>query len=128
MKFAVAIALFAIVNACLVRTPTQQTGTLQASINIGPLCTREPCNLTPQQLSAYLAAYKVLIFDSTARILHSLKIDSTAVLKKSLRPGRYTAAIKPDNLPGGASLDHKEFEILPGATTRIILDYDTGIR
>lgn len=128
MNHIAAILLLSLTCACQIQKPGGQNGVLIASIEIGPICPHEPCNLTPKEKIAFYNDFQLVIADSNGIEKYRLPIDTSALIRKSLTPGMYSAGIRPRNFPEEASLDLKSFRIETGKESNVQVFFDTGLR
>ena len=115
-----------------------ENGILQGKVTIGPLCPVEPCNISPEQMSAIFQARKVIIYEQSTRTkITEMNLDQNGEYSLSLKPGRYIVYISdalgnellfdsPQPLLGNAV--PKEVEINAGDKVVVDFDIDTGIR
>lgn len=103
------------------------TGTLTGKVDIGPLCPVEPCTVPPERLKAVFAAHRVIIYDSNKKILMKLAIGNDSSFTCKLKPGKYMAMVSPAQ---GSPLSEqlKNFVITKGKITKLLVEYDTGMR
>jgi hypothetical protein len=103
------------------------TGTLSGKVAIGPLCPHEPCIVPPERLKAVFAAHRVVIYDSNKKVLMKLTISNDSSFNCRLKPGKYMAMVSPaEGNPLTEQL--KSFVISKGKTTKLLVEYDTGMR
>lgn len=103
------------------------TGTIAGKVVIGPLCPHEPCTVSPERLKAVLAAHRVIIYDSNKKAVVKLIIGNDSSFTCRLKPGKYMAMVSPaEGNPLNEQL--KKFMILRGKTTKLLVEYDTGMR
>jgi uncharacterized GH25 family protein len=122
------IALFmpaAAIHAQIKKKST--SGTLSGKAAIGPLCPHEPCIVSAERLKAVFAAHRVFIYDSNKKIVLKLTINNDSSFTCRLKPGKYMAMVSPaEGNPLNEQL--KNFMILRGKTTKLLVEYDTGMR
>jgi hypothetical protein len=103
------------------------TGTLTGKVDIGPLCPHEPCTVTPERLKAVFAAHRVIVYDSNKKLLMKLTICKDSSFTCKLKPGKYMATVSPaEGNPMSEQI--KNFVITKGKITKLLLEYDTGMR
>jgi hypothetical protein len=114
------LVLFALLlSAC-----TSDTGILEGTVTIGPLCPTEPCNPSEEQLAqlydtVYVEIYKEL------ELFQRIGVDNKGFYKAELPPGIYLV-----NVPDVGMLNMEPEEVNIAAGKKKILDFeiDTGIR
>jgi hypothetical protein len=103
------------------------TGTLTGKVDIGPLCPVEPCTVPPERLKAVFAAHRVIIYDSNKKLLMKLSISKDSSFTCKLKPVIYMAMVSPaEGNPLNEQL--KRFVITKGKNTKLLVQYDTGMR
>lgn len=109
------------------QTKKSITGTLTGKVDIGPLCPVEPCTVPLERLKAVFAAHRVIIYDNNKKLLMKLTIGKDSSFTCKLKPGTYMAMVSP---AGGNPLNEqlKKFVISKGKTTKLWVEYDTGMR
>jgi hypothetical protein len=105
----------------------QTIGTLTGKVSIGPLCPHEPCTVSSERLKAVFDAHRVMVYDSNKKLLHKLTIAKDSSFTCQLKPGKYMAMVSPaEGKPLNEQL--QQFVINKGKTTKIVVEYDTGMR
>jgi len=106
----------------------EETGTLQGTVTVGPLCPVEPCNLAPGALAKALEARRVVVFtpdkSSTVKVV-DLKSDGS--YKTELPTGIYLIDINKIGMDSSFDVP-KEITIEKGKTVELDIDVDTGMR
>ena len=110
--------------------PPQATGTLQGQMIVGPICPVEqaghPCEPTPETY----AAHPVYVYRTDRKtLLVTLTPDAKGQFKVTLPSGDYWVDVDPAN-PGVGSVQGAPaaVHIIAGATTKIVIDIDIGMR
>ncbi|MFH1471079.1 MAG: hypothetical protein ABIF01_04990 [Candidatus Micrarchaeota archaeon] len=106
----------------------EETGTLQGTVTVGPLCPVEPCNLAPGALAKALETRRVVVYtqdQSSTVIVVDLKSDGS--YKTDLLPGTYLIDIHKIGMDSSGDVP-KEITIETGKTIELNIDVDTGMR
>ncbi len=116
-----------------------ETGFLQGTITIGPLCPVEPCNLTQEQIAAIYEARKVIVYEkSSLNKIVEIQLSANGEYSVSLNSGQYIVDVSDANgnalpldlsqRPRFGNAIPQEAEIFSYQTTISDFDIDTGIR
>jgi hypothetical protein len=129
MKYSltVTLLLFLLVSYAVAQKRSLKTGTLTGKADIGPLCPREPCTVTAEKLKAVFDAHRVVICDINKNPLQKITINADSSFSCKLKPGNYMITINPLERTALNTV-WKNCTIYKGKTTRILVEYDTGMR
>lgn len=116
-----------------------ETGFLQGTITIGPLCPVEPCNLPPEQIAEIYEARKVIVYEkSSLSKIAEIQLTADGEYSVSLNAGQYIIDVSDANgnalpldlsqRPQFGNAIPQETEIFSDQTTISDFDIDTGIR
>ena len=107
---------------------TQETGTLQGRVSIGPISPVErPGEVTPVPPAVY-AARKVMVYDkSGSRLVKQVDLGTDGYYRTDLKPGVYTVDINRIGIDYSSEVP-KKIEIRSGEMVELNIDIDTGIR
>ena len=127
--------------ACSTHTSSTslETGFLQGTITIGPLCPVEPCNLPPEQIAEIYEARKVIVYEkSSLSKIAEIQLNADGEYSVALNPGQYIVDVSAANgnaLPLDLSQRPRfgnaiplAVEIFADQTTISDFDIETGIR
>lgn len=113
--------------------PERKTGTIVGHVDIGPICPVEQmppskeCEPGPQHYAAYRIVVSAVNSDKALRLP---PIDSSGNYRVEVPNGTYRVEVKPDRegAPGGVSGVPRTVVVAAGATVRVDISIDTGIR
>jgi hypothetical protein len=98
------------------------------TVTIGPLCPVEPCNITPEQLTAVYAARKVIVYNSDrTTVIKELSLDQTGRFSTELETGTYLIDINSAGVDRSAQTP-ATITIVSSQTVTLNISIDTGIR
>jgi hypothetical protein len=121
---------FAILILCCVYSANaqskKQSATIKGTVEIGPLCPAEPCNLSKKEKQEIYQSYEVILLDTAGNIQFHIPIKG-AKFEQVVPPGIYTALIKPLDRKA-VRAERLDFTIRNRETFTFQLRYDTGIR
>ena len=99
-------------------TATDQ-GTLTGRMTIGPLCPVEPCNVTPDQLSAALSTRTVVVYSlNQGDVVAIGRIKGDGSYSVPLAPGSYIIDINHIGIDRSTDVPN-QVTIIPGGTTTL---------
>jgi hypothetical protein len=103
------------------------TGLLTGKANVGPLCPTEPCNVSPERLAEAFKTLQLVVTSDEKKFIKKYDFTPKGTFSMTLPAGVYRLLIQPKQ---GYSLDNKvtEVTIEAGKTTKIVLDYNTGLQ
>ncbi|MDD1674707.1 MAG: hypothetical protein LUQ13_03595 [Methanomicrobiales archaeon] len=102
-------------------------GTITGTVSIGPLCPVEPCNLTPEEISAAYAARTILVFDQNRVLVSSASIGPDGHYTVMVPAGTYTIELKQNGIDRSPDVPAL-IEVSAGMITVLDIHIDTGIR
>ena len=111
----------------------QTSGTLQGTINIGPIWPVERPGENPPVPQQVFEGRKVVVYNqSQTKIVKTIDLTQIAQSSKAsystqLKPGRYVVDINHIGIDSASEVP-KKVEIKPGQTVTVDIDIDTGIR
>ncbi|MBI2288701.1 MAG: hypothetical protein HYU83_06995 [Chloroflexi bacterium] len=107
---------------------TQETGTLQGRVTIGPIFPVERPGENPPIPPEVYAARKVKVYDKSGfRLVQQVDLGPDGSYQVDLKPGVYTIDINRIGIDHSANVP-KQVVIKPGETVKLDIDIDTGIR
>lgn len=122
------LAALLLASIVLLAGCTQQKGTLEGTVTIGPLCPVEPCKATDEQKAQAYAARKILVYDKDRMdVIKTLDLSNDGRYWTDLAPGIYVVDINRAGMDRSAEVP-KQIEIEPGKTIILDIAIDTGIR
>ena len=102
-------------------------GTLEGSVNIGPICPVEregvSCEVPPEAYDAR----KIIVYNGDGNVIKELSIDYNGSYRAFLSPGIYVVDINRIGIDQSSDVP-KEIEIKSNQTLRLDIDIDTRIR
>jgi hypothetical protein len=124
--------LMVVMFACSTEIIAPETGSLDISVSIGPLCPVEPCKKTAEEIKMIYEAYSFVVKDTKSNtIVLEQKIThngTNGILNAtSIAVGEYELDVKPQTLFTKSGFP-KLFTIQKDKTTKLEVDIDTGIR
>jgi len=103
-----------------------QSGVLEGTVTIGPLCPVEPCHLTPEQVAAAYNSRNLTVYAADRKtIVRQMPLPSDGKYAVELDAGAYYVTVKP---AGIGELEPTQVNITANGTTKLDIQVDTGIR
>jgi hypothetical protein len=126
IAFILTILLILPVAGCV--SETQEPGTLEGNITIGPIWPVEiPGELKPIPPEVYQAR-KVMVYDKSGkRLVEEVGLSNGGYYSVQLKPGTYTIDINRIGIDSSSDVP-KQIVIETGQTVVLNIDIDTGIR
>jgi ABC-type Fe3+-hydroxamate transport system substrate-binding protein len=103
------------------------TGTLTGNVSIGPLCPREPCTISHDQLVAAYAFRPITISTPEGNVVTTVIADPETGYVVTLNPGTYIVNIANQGIRKSQELP-RTVTIHSGETVRLDISIDTGMR
>ncbi|MGA2933919.1 MAG: hypothetical protein ABSD81_02040 [Methanomicrobiales archaeon] len=117
-----------IIAFSLLEKTGQDSGYLEGTVTIGPLCPVEPCQVSPDVLAEAYEARKIVVTAVGSPLPGKvLDLDTTGSFVTSLAPGTYTVDINRIGIDRSPDVP-KTVEIRPGEQVRLEIHIDTGLR
>jgi hypothetical protein len=117
-----------IIAFSLLEKASKDTGYLEGTVTIGPLCPVEPCHVSPEVLAGAYAARKIVVTAvGSSSPVKVLDLNTTGSFTTPLPPGTYIVDINRIGIDRSPDVP-KTVEIRPGERVRIEIHIDTGIR
>ena len=124
MKYFIGILL--LLNVSISKAQKKESAKIKGTVEIGPLCPAEPCNLSKKEKQEIYQSYEVILLDTAGNIQYHIPIKGTK-FEQVVPPGVYTAMIKPLDRKA-IRAERLDFTIRNNETFNFQLRYDTGIR
>lgn len=103
-------------------------GKLEGKVTISPLCSVEPCNLTPEQIAGAYNLRKILIYAAdSSTVIKKIAIEPDGTYVVILDKGHYVVDINYLGLDRSNDVP-KAITITDGRIIKLNIDIDTGIR
>ena len=126
-ELALLIAFALLFSGCAQKAKAE-TGTLQGTVTLGPLCPVEPCQVTPAQKGKALEAVLIIAYDrQESVVIKETSPDENGNYKLELEPGIYRIDTNRFGI-GSVSGVPKDVVIEAGKMVTLDIRVDTGIR
>ena len=128
-RFLIVMFLASLACASQLSADDVKPGVLEGHITVGPLRpgpTRidEGEQLPPPQ---FFASHRILVLSEDKRKIKDTALDAKGAFKVELAPGKYLVALEPNDI-GIKKPPPSPVTIVSGKTTKLDLDFDTGMR